>query len=77
MITEEPAMNVTASQQLDAEKFAPSTVPVRSEAFAEDVFEFVERAQAANEPALRWAVSLTPLAVALVGVAFAVVPPLA
>ena len=52
-------------------------VPLRSEAFAEDVLEFVERAEPVPEPALRWLVNLAPLAVAVVGVAFAVVPPMA
>lgn len=51
-------------------------VPPRSEAFAEDVLEFVLRAEPMPEPALRWFVNLAPLAVAVVGVAFAVVPPL-
>jgi len=51
-------------------------IPLRSEAFAEDVLEFVERTQAVPEPALRWLVNLAPLAVAVIGVAFAVVPPL-
>ncbi|HET9976446.1 MAG TPA: hypothetical protein VFQ20_03340 [Burkholderiaceae bacterium] len=56
----------------------PATLPaaLRSEAFAEDVFEFVGRAEPVPEPALRWLVNLAPLAVAVVGVAFAVVPPL-
>jgi hypothetical protein len=49
-------------------------VPLRSEAFAEDVLEFVERADPVPEPALRWLVNLAPLAVAVVGVAFAIVP---
>jgi hypothetical protein len=60
-----------------AATFDALPVPLRSEAFAEDVLEFVERAQAVPEPKLRWLVNLAPLAVAVVGVAFAVVPPLA
>ena len=51
-------------------------VLMRSEAFAEDVLEFVERAEPVREPASSWWVTLTPLAVAMVGLAFAVVPPL-
>ena len=58
---------------------APASLPVplRSEAFAEDILEFVERAQPLSERSVRWVVNLTPVAVALLGVAFAVVPPLA
>jgi hypothetical protein len=55
---------------------APLPVPLRSEAFTEDILEFVERAQPLSERSVRWVVNLTPVAVALVGVAFAVVPPL-
>jgi len=69
MRKEDDTMNATAA--LD-----PLPVPLRSEAFAEDVLEFVERAEAVPEPALRWFVNLAPLAVAVIGVAFAVVPPL-
>lgn len=56
---------------------APLPVPLRSEAFAEDILEFVERTPPLSERSVRWLVNLTPVAVALVGVAFAVVPPLA
>ena len=57
---------------------APLPVPLRSEAFPEDILEFVERAQPPlSERSVRWLVNLTPVAVALLGVAFAVVPPLA
>ena len=47
----------------------------RSEAFAEDVFEFVAREadpSVASPPP--WLVNLLPVGVALVGVAFALVP---
>ena len=54
----------------------------RSEAFAEDVLDLVAAApviepqvEPVNLPA-RWLINALPLAVALVGVAFAVVPPL-
>ena len=50
----------------------------RSEAFAEDVLDLVSAAPAiepSGAPA-RWLVNALPLAVALLGVAFAVVPPL-
>jgi hypothetical protein len=51
--------------------------PIRSEAFAEDLCE-VEPLSAPPEPtSLRWALTLVPLAVVVVGVAFAVMPPLA
>lgn len=60
-----------------AAEFDALPVPLRSEAFAEDVLEFIERAEPAPEPALRWLVNLAPLAVAMIGVAFAIVPPLA
>jgi hypothetical protein len=56
---------------------APLPVPLRSEAFAEDILEFVEQAPALPQRSLRWLVNAAPLAVALTGVAFAVVPPLA
>jgi hypothetical protein len=57
---------------------APLPMPLRSEAFAEDILEFVEReVEAPTERSLHWLVNLAPLAVAMVGVAFAVVPPLA
>jgi hypothetical protein len=56
---------------------APLPVPLRSEAFAEDILEFVEQTPAAPRPALGWLVNIAPLAVALTGVAFALVPPLA
>jgi hypothetical protein len=51
----------------------------RSEAFAEDLLEataLASRPEPASAPA-RWIVNALPLAVALLGVAFAVVPPLA
>jgi hypothetical protein len=53
---------------------APLPVPLRSEAFPEDILEFVEHAQPGRERSLRWLVNLAPLGVALLGVAFAVVP---
>ena len=52
-------------------------VPLRSEAFTEDILEFVEHTPPSSERSVRWLIHLTPLAVALLGVAFAVVPPLA
>jgi hypothetical protein len=55
---------------------APLPVPLRSEAFAEDILEFVEQTPAAPPRSLGWLVNIAPLAVALTGVAFAVVPPL-
>ncbi|MES2959966.1 MAG: hypothetical protein V4792_17390 [Pseudomonadota bacterium] len=50
----------------------------RSEAFAEDVFDLVSEAPVIEPvPAgARWLVNAVPVAVALLGVAFAVVPPL-
>lgn len=56
---------------------APLPVPLRSEAFAEDILEFVEPAPVLSQRSLGWLVNVAPLAVALMGVAFAVVPPLA
>jgi hypothetical protein len=56
---------------------APLPVPLRSEAFAEDILEFVEPAPVLSQRSLGWLVNGAPLAVALLGVAFAVVPPLA
>ena len=56
---------------------APLPVPLRSEAFTEDILEFVERTPPLSERSVRWLIHLTPVAVALLGVAFAVVPPLA
>ena len=56
---------------------APLPVPLRSEAFAEDILEFVEPAPALSQRSFGWLVNVAPLAVALLGVAFAVVPPLA
>ncbi len=51
--------------------------PMRSEAFAEDLCEF-EPLPSSPEPApVRWALALVPLAVVVVGLAFAVIPPLA
>jgi hypothetical protein len=50
----------------------------RSEAFAEDVVDLVARAPVV-EPlggSARWLANALPVAVALLGVAFAVVPPL-
>ena len=70
MRKEDDTMKVHTTSALEALPF-----PLRSEAFAEDVLEFVERAEPVPEPALRWLVNLAPLAVAVVGVAFAVVPP--
>jgi hypothetical protein len=50
----------------------------RSEAFAEDVFDLVASAPVVEPSAGRahWLVNALPVAVALLGVAFAVVPPL-
>lgn len=57
---------------------APLPVPLRSEAFTEDILEFVEReGDVPTERSLRWLVNLAPLAIAVLGVAFAVVPPTA
>lgn len=56
---------------------APLPVPLRSEAFAEDILEFVEPAPTLPQRSLGWLVNVAPLAVALTGVAFAMVPPLA
>jgi len=53
---------------------APLPVPLRSEAFPEDILEFVETAPRGRERSLRWLINLAPLGVALLGVAFAVVP---
>jgi len=52
----------------------------RSEAFAEDVLDLVAEMPVAEPSAVapsRWWVSAVPIAVALLGLAFAVVPPLA
>ena len=55
-----------------------AAAPLRSEAFAEDIFDFVERRLEPVAPRpLRWLVNLAPLAVAILGLAFAVMPPLA
>jgi len=62
-------MNATASE----------SPPYRSEAFCEDVLELVSVTPQVVEPApsrARWLVHAVPVAVALVGLAFAVVPPL-
>jgi hypothetical protein len=51
----------------------------RSEAFAEDVFDLVASAPVVEPEAdgsAHWLVNAVPVAVALLGVAFAVVPPL-
>jgi hypothetical protein len=56
---------------------APLPVPLRSEAFAEDILEFVEQTPVMPPRSLGWLVNIAPLAVALTGVAFALVPPLA
>ena len=50
----------------------------RSEAFAEDVLDLVAAAPAVepSDTVARWLVNAVPVAVALLGVAFAVVPPL-
>jgi hypothetical protein len=50
--------------------------PLRSEAFAEDLLGEVEAALPPPRPPLRWLVNLAPLAVAAMGVAVALVPPL-
>jgi hypothetical protein len=59
--------------------YATAALPVtlRSEAFTEDILDLIEVAEVRTERPLLWLVGLTPLAVALVGVAFALVPPLA
>jgi hypothetical protein len=64
-------MNAHAFPKLDA-----LPTPLRSEAFAEDLLEYAGPAQAVADPLPRWLVSLAPLAVAMMGVAFALVPPL-
>lgn len=56
---------------------APLPVPLRSEAFAEDIVDLVDPVPAPAPPSLGWLVNVAPLAVALLGVAFALVPPLA
>jgi hypothetical protein len=50
----------------------------RSEAFAEDVADFVPppSSDLVSRKVARWLVNWLPLAVALVGVAFAIIPPL-
>lgn len=50
----------------------------RSEAFAEDVLDIVAPAPGVEAPTERacWLVHAVPVAVALIGVAFAVMPPL-
>jgi hypothetical protein len=58
---------------------ATDSPPYRSEAFCEDVLDLVSAAPQVVEPAAgpaRWLVHAVPVAVALVGLAFAVVPPL-
>ncbi len=57
---------------------ATDTHPYRSEAFAEDVFDLVAAAPEFEAPAApaHWLVNLLPVAVALIGLAFAVIPPL-
>lgn len=52
-------------------------MPLRSEAFVEDILEFVEPAPEWSQRPIGWLMIATPLAVALLGVAFALVPPLA
>lgn len=52
-------------------------VTLRSEAFAEDILDLLEVAEVRTERPLVWLASLTPVAVALIGLAFALVPPLA
>ena len=58
---------------------ATESPPYRSEAFCEDVLELVSAAPQIVVPGpsrARWLVHAVPVAVALVGLAFAVVPPL-
>jgi hypothetical protein len=57
---------------------ATDTPLYRSEAFAEDVVDLVAGAPEFEMPAapVHWLVNALPVAVALLGVAFAVVPPL-
>lgn len=73
-----PQENDTMNATTAAAAPAPLPMPLRSEAFAEDILEFVERDdEVPVERSLRWLVNLAPLAVAMIGVAFAVVPPTA
>jgi hypothetical protein len=53
--------------------------PYRSEAFAEDVLDLVAAAPEFEAPSapVHWLVNALPVLVALLGVAFAVLPPLA
>jgi hypothetical protein len=61
-----------------AATFALPVPLLRSEAFAEDIIDFVDaQPEPVREQSVRWLVNLAPLAVALTGVAFALVPPLA
>ena len=48
--------------------------PLRSEAFAEDLIEVDEALPAAEPASVRWTATLVPLGVAVLGVAFAVMP---
>ena len=65
-------MNAVMEPTIDSQLY-------RSEAFAEDVFDLVAVAPVVeppiDEPA-RWLINAVPVAVALLGVAFAIVPPL-
>jgi len=49
--------------------------PLRSEAFAEDILEFFEPEQTLRAVDGPWWLELAPLAVAVIGVAFAALPP--
>jgi hypothetical protein len=55
----------------------PEPALYRSEAFAEDVLDLVEPVPLAQGPSrrARWLVNGLPAAVALIGVAFGVLPP--
>jgi hypothetical protein len=58
---------------------ATESQPYRSEAFAEDVLDLVAATPEFEAPArpVQWLVNAVPVAIALIGVAFAVFPPLA
>ena len=68
-------MNAAAAAPTDT---STDTQPYRSEAFAEDVLDLVAVAPEFEAPPtpVRWLVNALPVAVALLGVAFAVIPPL-
>lgn len=49
--------------------------PLRSEAFAEDLMADNDTLSPSEPAPVRWTTTLVPLGVALLGVAFAVLPP--